>query len=173
MENRSAAKAPAPSGNTLVARIAEMVASDLPGAEIACLSLGSCLAVIVHDPIVKVGGILNFMLPDSSINPARARESPFMFVDTGVPLLLEAVLALGAEKSRLLVKVAGGAQFLDDQRTMSIGQRNLATLMQVLQKSGVKVTATDVGGRVSRNLRLTLSNGRLTIQTPAREPYLL
>ena len=94
-----------------------------------------------------------------------------MFVDTGVPLLLDAVLGMGAEKSRMVVKVAGGAQFLDDQRSRNIGQRNLSTLMEVLQKNEVKVAATDVGGRVSRSIHLNLTNGRVTITTPAKEPY--
>ena len=90
-----------------------------------------------------------------------------------MPLLLESVLKMGAEKSRLVVKVAGGAQFLDDQRSMNIGQRNLSTLMEVLQKNEVKVAATDVGGRVSRTIRLSLTNGEVTIHTAAKDPYLL
>ena len=59
----------------------------------------------------KVGGLLHVMLPNSNIAPAKAVSAPFMFVDTGLPRLFHAVYNLGADRGKLIVKAAGGAQF--------------------------------------------------------------
>ena len=50
-------------------------------------ALGSCIAVAIHDPVAGVGGMLHYMLPESAISPAKAGENPYMFADTGIPLL--------------------------------------------------------------------------------------
>jgi chemotaxis protein CheD len=126
---------PAPR-KTLVAGVADMVASNDGAGELVTYSLGSCLGVVVYDPIVRVGGLLHLMLPDSSINPGKGVSHPFMFVDTGVPRLFHAVYSMGGEKSRLVVKVAGGAQFLDEKRVFNIGERNFGSLEAILDRNG-------------------------------------
>lgn len=105
----------APPRKSFVVGVGDMIASNDPAAEIVTHSLGSCLGVMVYDPVHKVGGLLHFMLPDSTIDPIKAVKSPFMFADTGLPRLFRTVYGLGGEKARLQVKVAGGARFLDDQ----------------------------------------------------------
>lgn len=157
----------------LIVGVADMKVSDDPGAEIVTYSLGSCLGVAIYDPLKKVGGILHLMLPDSAINVSRASKQPDMFVDTGVPRLFHAAYALGAEKRRLVVKVAGGAQFLDDQRIFNIGQRNIEALQKILSANGVNVAAHDVAGIASRTVRMELATGRVTIQSPSKAPYTL
>lgn len=77
-------------------------------------ALGSCIGVAVYDPLVRVGGLLHFMLPDSNLDVDKAKANPAMFADTGIPLLFKSCYRLGAEKHRMVVKVAGGASILDD-----------------------------------------------------------
>ena len=96
-----------------------------------------------------------------------------MFADTGVPLLFEAVRRLGAEKERLVVKVAGGAQFLDEQNIFNIGERNIEALGQLLSENGVVITAQDLGGMTSRTMRMELATGRITIHSPMKDVYFL
>lgn len=148
-----------------------MVASNDSAGELVTYSLGSCLGVTIYDPVAKVGGLLHLMLPDSSINPGKAVSNPFMFVDTGVPQLFHTVYDLGGERSRLVVKVAGGAQFLDEKRVFNIGARNIEAFHALLARNGMKVTSADVGGRISRTVRLDLANGRVTIRVPGKEAY--
>ena len=143
-----------------------MVATNDPGAELVTYSLGSCLGVTVYDPIKKAGGLLHLMLPDSSINPQRAAAEPYMFVDTGVPLLFKAVYNLGGDRFRVVVKVAGGAQFFDPNRSFNIGERNCGALHALLGRKGYSIHAEAVGGVCSRTLRLDLSNGNVTISSP-------
>jgi chemotaxis protein CheD len=155
----------------LIVGVADMIATAEPAAEIVTFSLGSCLGITLYDPVRKIGGLLHLMLPDSKINAVRALKQPHMFVDTGVPLLFQAMYRLGADKRRLVVKVAGGAQFLDEQKIFNIGQRNIEALRTILSANGVAVSAHDVAGTTSRTMRLQIATGRVTIQTPGQEPY--
>jgi chemotaxis protein CheD len=151
---------------SLVVGVADMVASNDPGAELVTYSLGSCLGVTVYDPIKKAGGLLHLMLPDSAINPQKAAIQPCMFVDTGVPRLFKAVYNLGGDRSQVIVNVAGGAQFFDSNRTFNIGGRNLDALHELLARDGHSIHAEAVGGTSSRTLRMNLSNGSVTISSP-------
>ena len=127
-------------------------------------SLGSCLGISIHDPVTRVGGLLHLMLPDSTIDPAKAVANPSMFVDTAVPALLRAAYQLKAEKSRLRVCVAGGAQILDDNNFFSIGRRNYDALLRVLERHGLSIHASAIGGQVNRTMMLRVSDGSVTLR---------
>jgi chemotaxis protein CheD len=150
-----------------------MVASNDPSAEIATYSLGSCLGIMLYDSVAKVGGLLHVMLPDSSIDANKAVSAPFMFVDTGVPRLFQAVCNLGADRRRLQIKVAGGAQFLDAAGIFNIGERNQRALNDLLARNGYTIQARDMGGLVSRTVRLDLNNGKVSVRCPGLNPYFL
>lgn len=162
-----------PPKKAYIVGVADMIASNQANGELVTYSLGSCLGVTVYDPIKKAGGLLHLMLPDSSIDAVKAKNAPFMFVDTGVPKLFHAVYGLGGEKSRLVVKVAGGAQFLDEKQVFNIGQRNIAALQVLFARNGVTPQTMDVGGTTCRTMRLELSTGQVTIQSPGLAPYKL
>ena len=71
--------------------------SNVTEETIRTLALGSCIAVIIYDPLKKVAGMIHFALPDSKANPDKAEVMPGYFADTGIPLLLEKMVKLGAE----------------------------------------------------------------------------
>jgi chemotaxis protein CheD len=134
-------------------------------ASIVTYALGSCVAVAIHDPVARVGGMLHLMLPESSLDTAKAERNPFMFADTGIPLLFRQAYAAGAEKRRLVVRIAGGAQVMDDAGVFNIGKRNCLTVKKVLWRAGVMITAEAVGGRESRTVRLEIESGRFLMRT--------
>lgn len=158
---------------SLIVGVADMLASNDTSAELVTHSLGSCLGVTIYDPVKKVGGLLHLMLPSSTIDPAKAQAVPYMFVDTGVPRLFHTVYGLGGQRQRLQVKVAGGAQFLDDGRLFNIGERNIRAFGELLGHHGLQAHATDVGGNASRTLRLQLATGNVSIHSPGVPPYSL
>ncbi len=158
---------------TYVVGVADMIASNQANSELVTYSLGSCLGVVLYDPTRKVGGLLHLMLPDSNIDAAKAQSAPYMFVDTGVPRLFHAVYSLGGEKARLHVKVAGGAQFLDEKQIFNIGQRNVTALRSILARNGVSPHAEDIGGTTCRTVRLDLATGQLMVHSPGLAPYAL
>ena len=155
--------------------IADMAVSTDPCERLVTHALGSCLGVVVHDPIAGVGGLLHVMLPLSEIDPEKAMRNPCLFVDTGVPELFRACYRAGAAKERLVVKVAGGAYAGNDERAdqFQVGKRNVLTLRKLLWKNGVILRAEEVGGqRVSRTLSLVLSTGEVVVKSNGRETVL-
>jgi chemotaxis protein CheD len=137
---------------------------DNPGQVLATYALGSCIGLAVHDPAAGVGGLLHFMLPDSAIDRDRGRENPWMFADTGIPMMLERLCARGASKRRLTVRVAGGASMMDQENVFDIGRRNYLALRKILWKAGVMVHGEAVGGVRSRTVRLEIGSGKFLIQ---------
>jgi chemotaxis protein CheD len=154
-----------------VVGVADMAVSNDASAEIVTYSLGSCLGITIYDPLKKIGGLLHLMLPDSNIDHAKANQMPYMFVDTGVPRLFHAAYNLGADRTRLVIKVAGGSQLLDAQGIFNIGARNIESFKKLLAQQGLNVHANDTGGVASRTLRLDLANGNTTIKSPGVEAY--
>jgi chemotaxis protein CheD len=152
----------------LVVGVGDMLTSNDAAAILVTYSLGSCVGVTAYDPVAKVGGLLHAMLPDSTINTDRATARPYMFVDTGLPALFHAIYALGGLKPRLVIKLAGGAELLDEKRVFNIGNRNVDTVLSMLARNSVKLVAQDTGGRQSRTVRLNLSNGNVTLDMPGK-----
>jgi len=134
---------------------------------LATYALGSCIAVAIHDPVAAVGGLLHFMLPESSLNPDKASQNPFMFADTGIPLLFHAAYDLGAEKRRLVVRAAGGAQVMDESGVFNICKRNNLALRKILWRAGVMIHGEEIGGTASRTVRLEVATGRFWVRGPA------
>jgi chemotaxis protein CheD len=124
-------------------------------------ALGSCMAVTIFDPVVYVAGLLHIMLPESSLDRAKAADQPYMFADTGVPALFHAAYAKGAEKKRLIVRLIGGAQVMDSKGVFNIGKRNHLACRKILWAAGVMVHGEAVGGTTSRTVRLEVGTGRL------------
>lgn len=145
----------------IIVRIADMKISDNPGATLITYSLGVCIGITLYDPVMKVGGLLHYMLPDSQIDPQKAQKNPWMFADTGIPLFFNEAVRLGAEKRRMEVKVAGGSQILDESGFFNIGERNYLALRKIFLMNNVLIRAEDVGGNVNRTLSIELSSGKV------------
>lgn len=153
----------------LVVDIADLKVSANPSEHLVTYSLGSCIGVAIWDPETRVGGMLHYMLPESSISPEKAKANPAMFADTGVPELFRSAYNLGAVKKRLIVKVAGGAHLLDAKGIFNIGKRNYVMLRKIFWKNNILIDAEDVGDSISRTMRLDTKTGRVTLKTRSRE----
>jgi chemotaxis protein CheD len=154
---------------TLSVGIADLAVTADPGLTLVTYALGSCIGVTVFDPVAGVGGMLHFMLPQSSLNPEKAARSPCMFADSGIPLLFTKAYELGARKERMVVCAAGGAEILADEGHFKIGSRNRTMLRKLFWKNSVLLAAEDTGGTHSRTMTLRLSDGRVTIRNKSEE----
>lgn len=128
--------------------------------------LGSCIGVSLYDPVAKVGGLLHLMLAEST--QSRAVENPAKFADTGMPLLLKEVLALGGVQRRLVAKMAGGAQMFAFAKTtdiMRVGTRNAEMVREILKQMKIRLLAEDTGKNYGRTVQIDLSNGVYTVKT--------
>jgi chemotaxis protein CheD len=151
-----------------------MKVSSQPGDLIITHALGSCLGLTIYDPVAGVGGMLHVMLPLSTIDLRKAAQNPCMFVDTGVPRLFLESYKAGAQKQRLIVKVAGGASTKthNDEDYFEIGKRNFIMLKKLLWKNGVILKAHDVGGNSSRTMSLEVGTGDVRLRVNGIETKL-
>nr|NJM00930.1 chemotaxis protein CheD [Desulfobacula sp.] len=145
--------------------VADMKLSNNPAESVITYSLGSCIGLVVYDPAVRVGGILHYMLPESSIDRDKAVARPLMFADTGIPILFKSAYQLGAVKSRMQIYVAGGAEILDQKGFFNIGKRNYLALKKMFFKNNVLIHRQDVGGNINRTVRLEIGTGDIYVKT--------
>lgn len=143
----------------LIIGIAEMQISRDPADLLVTHALGSCVGITVHDPVAHVGGILHYMLPLSSLDPAKAQKNPFMFGDSGIPEFFKAAYKAGASKDNLRVCMAGGASVIQDAQKFDIGQRNVVIARKLFWKNAVLIAAEHVGGTLPRTLYLDMTTG--------------
>jgi len=135
-------------------------------------ALGSCLGLMVHDPVARIGGLLHAMLPLSKINPQKAQANPYMFVDTGVVMLFKEIYNLGGKKSRLVVKAAGCGTPMGNNEMFKIGERNYTVLKKLLWKNNILLDAEDVGGTASRTVHFYMSTGKTVVKSGQQESEL-
>ena len=153
-----------------VVGIGELAVSDGADEIIVTHGLGSCVAVCIFDPVVRVAAMLHFMLPESRINVDRARQQPAAFADTGIPMLFQTAYRYGLEKRRAIVKLVGGAEVTASvDMAFRTGQRNVLAAKQVLWRNGVLVKAEDIGGNMARTVHLGAQDGRVRVFTARNE----
>jgi len=152
----------------VIVDVADMVVSADPRDVLISYSLGSCLGVTIHDPVAGVGGMIHCMLPLSRTDRDKAAQKPCMFVDTGMMVFLEKLFDLGLRKKRAVVKIAGAARTLEKSGLFRVGERNCAVLRKILWKNGMLIAAEDVGGDITRSIRLEIDSGRFYIKTARR-----
>jgi chemotaxis protein CheD len=155
--------------DTIVVGMGELQVSNDPQAVLTCLGLGSCIGFAAYDPLAKAAGMVHIVLPDSS---GKMGVIPGKFADTALPALIEAMEKLGAEKRRMVVKIAGGAQMslvAGSAGIFKTGERNLEATEIAAAEQGLKIASADVGGHSGRTLRLYVESGKVTVTTAGTE----
>jgi len=148
-----------PTGDMKIGQTPDMLATD---------TLGSCLCLTLYDPDLQMGGLLHAMLPLSKINSQKAALNPFMFVDTGIPELFQALPQNDTNKDRWQVKAVGCGNPMGAKQVFKIGERNYRVLLEMLSREGIRLAAEDIGGTVSRKVDLDLANGEPIVRSNSK-----
>ncbi len=119
--------------------------------------LGSCVAVCLFDPKLKLGGMNHFLLP-SRTRAAEADTDVILNGDWAMEVLVNGLLDKGAAKTRLIAKAFGGGTIVSSIR-MAIGQRNAEFAHEWLQREGIPLVASDFSGPWSRKVIFLPQNG--------------
>jgi chemotaxis protein CheD len=150
----------------LVAGLGEMRVASGAGVVLVCVGLGSCVALCAYDPVPKIAGIGHMVLPHW--REAHKGEPSPKFVDCGIPLLVREMEGLGAVRSRLQVKIVGGAQMipvLTASSVFEVGKRNVESAQIVLRNMGLRLSAMDTGGTCGRTVHFHPDTGRIVVST--------
>ncbi|MDF2472634.1 MAG: CheD [Anaerocolumna sp.] len=141
---------------------------------ITTLGLGSCVGIVLYDASSKIAGLVHVMLPDS--NKIRNNENVAKFADTGIDALIDKMKLLGANRTRLVAKIAGGAQmfaFNANNDMLRVGDRNVEASKQKLNALGIRILAEDTGLNYGRTIVFYPENGELHIKSVGKPLIIL
>ncbi len=151
-------------GELIKVGMADLKVAKAP-ATLTTLGLGSCIGLTLYDPVMKIGGMVHYMLPDST--KIKNNTNIAKFGDTGIKELLRLMLATGANKRRLVAKIAGGAQMFAmsaGSAVGNVGERNAEEAVLILRELGIPLVARDTGLNYGRTVELDCSNGQFLIK---------
>lgn len=134
------------------------------------LGLGSCIGIAVWDPMTKIGGLAHIMLPDST--KIRNNSNIAKFADTGIDELIRLMLQAGANKNKLVAKIAGGARMFEVSGATTvgnIGEKNAIASKEKLKQLGILLLAEDTGLNYGRTVELDCSNGNYLIKAVGKQ----
>ncbi len=149
--------------------MADLNSTKPPGA-LTTLGLGSCIGIVLYDPQSKVSGLAHIMLPDST--QIKNNSNVAKFADTAIDKLISDMEKLGANKRRLVAKIAGGAQmfsFGSGNDLMRIGERNAIASREKLKQLGIPLLSEDCGKNYGRTIEFYSETGDLHIKTIGKE----
>lgn len=132
---------------------------------VTTLGLGSCVGVAIRDPQTKVGGLAHVMLPDSTA--IRNNINIYKFADTGITELVRVMEEAGAKRSRMVAKIAGGAQmfaFQNKNDLVRVGERNVEASIKKLKELKIPILAQDTGENYGRTVIFYPENGDFVIR---------
>ena len=156
-----------------IVKVAEWAAERGSGV-LVTLGLGSCVAIMLHDPDARAGAMAHILLPSRSLS--RDATNPVKFPETAVPFLIERLRQLGAEPRRLVAKLAGGASMFTQLMTpgsLQMGERNIRATRTALRAAAIPVTGEAVGGGSGRSVRFHVADGRVEIRSVGTDAYVI
>jgi chemotaxis protein CheD len=125
------------------------------------IGLGSCVALILHDQRRSLAGLAHIMLPESRGNTDR----PGKFADTATSVLLEEMAKLGSTRLSITAIIVGGASMFEySANSLNIGERNTATVKELLRTHGIRIEYEETGGKIGRSVYYWPEKGRLIVK---------
>lgn len=143
--------------------LGEIAISKNPDDLLKTFALASCVGITAYSSTNHVAGMIHIVLPERPTN-SDLKTPPGYYAKTGVPLFITKLLNTGCRKSDLKLQIYGGAESRNKD-SFKIGQRNLASVQEILLKLGFDFTLADVGGKISRTLIMHVSTGNVSIST--------
>ncbi len=145
--------------------LGEYAVSQDPEEILVAYGLGSCVGIGMYDQRINLAGLLHALLP---IHPMGSADQQSRYVDTGIKLLLEEMGKKGADRSRLIVRIAGGANMLvapGFTGSFNIGTRNIEAAYSTLYSLKMPIAGKEVGGTTGRTVKFYVKDGRMTIRS--------
>ena len=150
--------------NMIVVGMADLNVAKSPGI-LTTLGLGSCIGIALYDHVKKIAGLAHIMLPDSKAIHNNTNKAKF--ADTAVIELILKMEKLGASKTNIRAKIAGGAQmfaFNATNENLRVGDRNVEATRDVLKSLNIPITGSETGDSFGRTVELHAEDGRFLIK---------
>lgn len=165
--------APAPGGEEIVVKVADLNLAT--GDQVlVTYGLGSCVAILLYEPQHNIAAMAHIMLPSLSL--ARRADRAGKTPHTAVPVLIDAMLELGADRRKITGRLVGGASLfasLTPPGSIQMGERNVVSCREVLNQQGIPLVGEQVGGESGRSVWLHARDGKAIIRSANQSERLL
>jgi chemotaxis protein CheD len=151
--------------NVITVRLGELAVSDNPDDVLVAMGLGSCVGICAYDPIVRVAGLLHAVLPERN---GASTGSDAKYVDTGIQRLIAEMEERGADRRRIIIRMAGGAEMLIAPgfgNGLRIGSRNIEAAHSAIRQERLRLAGEETGGSAGRTVRLFVGTGVMTVRS--------
>lgn len=122
-------------------------------------TLGSCVAACIHDPVAKIGGMNHFLLPEDPAGGRGPADAAARYGGVAMERLINELLAGGARRDRLVVKVFGGARVIES--SYDIGAANARFVIDYISKEELILAGQDLGGAAARRVHYFPADGKV------------
>ncbi|OHD61613.1 MAG: hypothetical protein A2014_07595 [Spirochaetes bacterium GWF1_49_6] len=138
--------------------------------------LGSCVAIMLYDPKLKLGAMSHALLPDNSFSIMERRDkNPMLYVEQGLYALMDKMIERGSLKHRLIVKIFGGSSIniCEDElcNNPRVGEKNVLKALEIIEKEGLNLAVNDTGGDTGRKLIFYPAQGVVYRKFVKKNPY--
>lgn len=126
--------------------------------------LGSCLAIMLYDKSIQLGGMIHIMLGYAH----GKTDNPSKYADTGIPYLMNQMIKQGASKKHLTgCKITGGSEMYPSQdASLSVSVNNIKAVHILLDLNEIQIISSDCGGSTARRVQFDLSDGKVYVHRP-------
>ncbi len=136
--------------------------------------LGSCIGLTLYDETKKIGALAHIMLPYlsefDSIKEILTQNIKFRYADYAIPYILNKMTLMGSDVTNVKAKIIGGASmFRRKSSTLNIGEKNINAVKNILDCSGIKIIAEEVGGETGRTVFFDLNYGTVLVRIYGRD----
>jgi chemotaxis protein CheD len=133
--------------------------------------LGSCVAVTLWHPRLRIGGMAHYMLPQ---RPNRATDQPLdgRYAREVMLMFQRELQSTRTRPAEYQVKLFGGGRMFAHvqkaKRHVDVQDRNIDIGRQLMAQHGFKVLAEDLGGDGHRSVVFDLWSGDVWLKKTAR-----
>jgi len=162
--------------------------SDSENCELVISGLGSCIALCLYEPILKIGAMAHIVLPSTSSRNIQENSTLIFenyhsarYADEAVDILIKAFESISSfnikQKTKLKAKLAGGSQMFSGESQLNknknqnikqgfptIGTNNINSVINKLENVKIPIISSDLGGNNGRTVNFDIQNGMLYIK---------
>lgn len=139
--------------------------------EMLIATIGSGIAVTIHDKDLHIGGLAYLLVPDKVLtefpNFSKMDSATLNAVFKPLDDCIGEMKRMGAGKNRIRIRVMGGTEYMNDE--LDRGTKNYVFVKEYLARKGLIAMSEDLAGPYIRRVHFFPATGRAVRRVLRRE----
>jgi len=120
--------------------------------------VGSCVVIVLYDPLQRVSGLAHCLLPEGEENCTK-------YPCGAIRVLIQQMIEQGAVRPNFVAKIIGGATMFEGFAKHQIGKRNVLQTRKECERENIQIIAEDVFGNWGRTIFCNAQTGEVRIRS--------